>query len=146
MPRKFSQLICEQVRKRASYLCEYCHSNERWQYIPFTIDHVVPISAGGEDTIENLALACFHCNRQKSDKYSVMDELTGNEVSLFNPRQMTWAEHFEWSKDGLEILPRSEIGRVTIELLKLNRERVLQIRLDDILVKRHPPAEDSIQE
>ena len=35
-----------QVRERANYLCEYCHANERWQYVRFTVDHVVPVSLG----------------------------------------------------------------------------------------------------
>jgi 5-methylcytosine-specific restriction endonuclease McrA len=31
------------VRQRAAELCEYCHTSERWQYVPFTIDHVIPL-------------------------------------------------------------------------------------------------------
>lgn len=30
------------VRQRAMYLCEYCHASEQWQYVPFTVDHVIP--------------------------------------------------------------------------------------------------------
>jgi hypothetical protein len=28
-----------QVRSRANYLCEFCHANERWQYVRFNVDH-----------------------------------------------------------------------------------------------------------
>ncbi|MEH2418824.1 GAF domain-containing protein [Nostoc sp.] len=35
------------VRKRAKYLCEYCHSPERSNATPFTIDHIIPQSLGG---------------------------------------------------------------------------------------------------
>jgi hypothetical protein len=100
---------------------------------------------GGEDTLENLALACFHCNRYKSNKQSVWDAISQIEVLLFNPRRMLWAEHFIWSADGLRLLPQSEIGRVTIELLALNRARILRIRQDDVLVNRHPPGTDPRQ-
>ncbi|AXH46940.1 HNH endonuclease [Mycobacterium phage Aminay] len=33
----------------------------------FTIDHIVPLALGGEDTLDNLAAACRKCNRDKSD-------------------------------------------------------------------------------
>jgi HNH endonuclease len=32
----------------------------------FTVDHIVPLAQGGTTILENLALACFHCNRRKS--------------------------------------------------------------------------------
>lgn len=63
MSRYISEDILNQVRQRAQSLCEYCHANEQWQYVPFTVDHIIPLSQGGTNNIENLALACFHCNR-----------------------------------------------------------------------------------
>jgi 5-methylcytosine-specific restriction endonuclease McrA len=48
-----------QVRQRARALCEYCQA-EQWQYVPFTVDHIVPLALDGTTTLENLALACFH--------------------------------------------------------------------------------------
>lgn len=140
MPRKISQFLQIKVRKRAEFLCEYCHADERWQFIPFTIDHIVPISQGGTGALENLALACFNCNRRKSDKLFV------REIPVFNPRQMLWNEHFIWSKDALQVLPKTEIGRITIELLQLNRPRILTIRADDVLINRHPPEDDSLED
>ena len=97
---------------------------------------------GGDENVENLAFACFHCNRHKSDKQSVFDAATEKEILLFNPRHMLWAEHFIWSADGLRVLPLSDIGRVTVELLRLNRERVLRLGQDDIAINRHPPIAD----
>jgi 5-methylcytosine-specific restriction endonuclease McrA len=32
-----------------------------------TIDHIVPLSKGGLDVAENLALACERCNREKGN-------------------------------------------------------------------------------
>ena len=137
--RKISEETREIVRQRADFLCEYCHTSERWQYVRFTIDHVTP---NQDDSLENLALACFHCNRRKSDKREVFDKLANKTVAIFNPRAHIWKEHFEWSDDKSLIIPKTEIGRVTIDLLELNRERFLQIRLADIVVNRHPPTED----
>jgi hypothetical protein len=125
-------------------LCEYCHTSERWQYVRFTIDHVVPLAEGGADNPENLALACFHCNRRKSNKQAGTDPESGEVVPLFNPRSQLWLEHFSWSIDGLLVVPRSATGRATIALLELNRKRILQIRRADIAVARHPPANDPV--
>ena len=33
-----------------------------------TIDHVVPISKGGKDTLDNVRLSCFKCNMSKGTK------------------------------------------------------------------------------
>jgi hypothetical protein len=146
VPRKIPAALQEQVRQRANHLCEYCHTNERWQYVHFTVDHLIPVTEGGEDTLENLALACFHCNRRKSSKQTVLDRETGQIVLLFNPRQHKWPEHFIWSADGLLIIPRTAIGRATADLLELNRARVLYIRSADVSVNRHPPADDPIHQ
>ena len=139
MPRKIPQFLQRKVRKQANYLCEYCHADERWQFVTFTIDHIIPTSLGGDDSLENLALACFHCNRNKSDK-----QFVGN-IPIFDPRKMSWNEHFIWSKDTLRILPKTKIGESTIRLLQFNRERLLVIRNDDVKINRHPPKDDEIE-
>lgn len=146
MPRrKISAATQQKVRQRANYLCEYCHTAEQWQYVPFTVDHVIPVDQGGRDSFDNLALACFHCNRRKSNALTAFDPLTNKTVPLFNPRQHSWNEHFVWSVDGLRLIGRTEISRATIQLLNLNRERIIRIRAADLLVKRHPPKSDPMQ-
>jgi 5-methylcytosine-specific restriction endonuclease McrA len=137
--RKISEESREFVRRRANFLCEYCHTNERWQYVRFTIDHIIP---NENDELENLALACFHCNRFKSNKTQIFDMESNAIIQLFNPRRQNWQEHFEWSEDSLKIVHKTAIGRVTIAVLQLNRERILRIREADAAVNRHPPAED----
>ena len=139
MAGKIADEIREQGRQRANLLCEYCHTNERWQYVRFTIDHVVP---GEESSPENLALACFHCNRRKSDKTVAVDPETGEVVQIFNPRRHIWKKHFAWSADGLRIVPLTSNSRATAALLELNLKRILLIREADVVVKRHPPIDD----
>lgn len=145
MAHKFSEAIQILVRQPANFLCEYCHTNEYWQYVRFTIDHLTAISDGGKDDFENLALACFHCNRRKSNKQFAVDIETGQIPALFHPRLHLWSERFIWSADGLQIIPLTATGRATVELLELNRERVLRIRSADVSVHRHPPEGDPIQ-
>lgn len=142
LPLKLSAEIRYEVRFRARFLCEYCQTDERWQLVQFTVDHIVPISDGGSNELSNLALACFHCNRRKSNKLLLMDQVTGEQVSIYDPRTMSWADHFAWSSDALRIFALSPTGRVTIDLLDLNRPRILQIRQADKLVNRHPPQTD----
>lgn len=38
-----------EVGNRAEGRCEYCHADERWQFVRFTLDHVIPQSEGGSD-------------------------------------------------------------------------------------------------
>jgi HNH endonuclease len=125
-------------------LCEYCHASEQWQYVSFTVDHVIPISKGGANSIDNLALACFHCDRKKSDKTTTIDEL-GAEIPLFNPRINAWTEHFIWSKDTLSIIGLTAIGLGTVMTLDFNRTRIMNIRAADREIGRHPPQDDPIQ-
>jgi 5-methylcytosine-specific restriction endonuclease McrA len=142
---KIPDRIQLQVRERANYLCEYCHANERWQYVRFTVDHVIPVSLGGQDNLENLTLACFHCNRHKTSRLTAIEPESQTEVPLFNPRQDSWQEHFIWSMDGLSIVGISPTGKATVVALLLNRERVIPIRAADREIGRHPPIDDPIQ-
>lgn len=53
---------------RAKGRCEYCdaeliHNRITWDAVQF--DHIVPKSKGGDESEENLALACKPCNNQK---------------------------------------------------------------------------------
>jgi HNH endonuclease len=115
--QRISERIRRHIRQRTNYLCEYCHAAEQWQYVRFTVDHVIPRAQGGAETLENLALACFHCNRRKADRLTAVDPASGEEVPLFNPRRDVWGEHFIWSADGLSIIgttpvpPRARCSR-----------------------------------
>ena len=55
-----------QVAAKANYKCRYCGQSAR--VVKTHVDHIVPISKGGSDDIDNLCLACEACNLKKSDK------------------------------------------------------------------------------
>ena len=142
---KIPEAVQEQVRQRANALCEYCHASEQWQYVRFTVDHVVPLAQSGTDGLDNLALACFHCNRRKAAKTTAIDPDSNLEVLLFNPRQDVWSHHFIWSSNGLLVLSFTPTGRATVAALDLNRDRVINIRAADQEIGRHPPPNDPRQ-
>lgn len=143
--KKISTALQQHVRQRAKNRCEYCHASEQWQYVRFTVDPVILVALGGAQTLDNLALACFHCNRRKTDSLHAIDPISREHVPLFNPRQHGWSEHFIWSADGLFMIGLTATGRATIEALALNRERVVSIREADQTAGRHPPPHDPIQ-
>lgn len=136
------------ARKRAQLRCEYCHTDERWQFIRFTIDHVLPQSAGGSDDVDNLALACRNCNERRGNRTEAREPETGEAVPIFNPREEVWADHFAWDATRVRIVGRTPTGRATIELLDLNDDRhqgaVLRIRQRDVSDGYHPPREDPV--
>lgn len=50
-------------------LCRYCAKPVAREDI--TIDHVVPLSQGGLDVAENLALSCMSCNQEKGSGVAI---------------------------------------------------------------------------
>jgi len=135
------QTLRSQVRESAHDRCEYCGLSQAGQEAVFHIDHVLPVVAGGETEIENLALACVSCSLRKGARISAIDPTTHTEVSLFNPRRDSWRLHFQW--DGTMVAGLSSIGRATIEALRLNRPLIIAIREEESARGRHPPESNT---
>jgi hypothetical protein len=125
------------VIQRADNRCEYCGISQIGQVATFHIDHVVPVVAGGKTIAENLALACVSCSLRKGARQNLEDLETGEVVSIFNPRQQTWKEHFAWN--GVQVVGLTATGRATVQALDLNRATMLAIRAEEELLGRHPP-------
>jgi hypothetical protein len=129
------------VRSRARGCCEYCRSQERFATGSFSIEHIAPLSAGGLDDLENLALACQGCNNHKYIKTDGVDPVTGAAVALFHPRLQRWRDHFIWSHDFTLLLGLTPTGRATIDALRLNREGLVNLRRALFKTGEHPPRE-----
>jgi hypothetical protein len=124
------------VIQRSDNRCEYCKISQVSQVATFHIDHIVPVVAGGETIAENLALACVSCSLRKGARQLLEDAETGEVVSIFNPRQQKWEEHFVW--DDVRIIGLTAIGRATVQALDLNRSTMVAIRAEEKLLGRHP--------
>lgn len=120
------------VATLARHRCEYCRAPEAIFNAPFEVEHVCPVSRGGKSVLENLALACRHCNLWKSNILRVddwPDSATAGipgDVSLFNPRKDQWADHFEVV--GHAIVGKTSSGRFTVLLLRMNAPRTIEAR------------------
>ena len=124
--RSITSRLRQAVVERAHNRCEYCGLVQEGQEATFHIDHVVPIAAGGQTVLENLALACVSCSLRKGAREVALDRITNKEVPIFNPRQDPWEKHFRWS--GVEVMGLTATGRATVEALRMNRLLALEIR------------------
>ena len=116
------------VSERANHACEYCLIPEIAVLAPHQIDHVIAEKHGGPTNPDNLALACTICNKHKGSDLASIDPSSGETVRLYRPREDHWHEHFQLK--GGRIIPQSAIGRVTVQLLRLNLlERVKERRI-----------------
>lgn len=93
-----------QVQARAQGRCEYCLIHEADMYYPHEPDHVIAEKHGGPTSLENLAWACFYCNRFKGSDLASLDPLSDKIVFLFNPREQRWNRHFRLTKNPLKTL------------------------------------------
>ncbi|MEL7069633.1 MAG: HNH endonuclease signature motif containing protein [Cyanobacteria bacterium J06581_3] len=112
-----------QVLARGNNACEYCLLPDSLSFYPHEVDHVIATKHGGKTELENLAYACWRCNRHKGSDLGSFDPATGKFCFLFNPRRQLWSEHFQLKVGRIDGC--SPEGRTTIRLLQLNtNERV----------------------
>lgn len=134
-----SNNIKRQVAKRASNLCEYCLANSEYAFHTFPVDHILPVSLGGTNDLENLANSCQFCNYSKYNKTECLDPLTNEMVRLFNPRKDLWTDHFMWDETKTNIIGITPIGRATARCLKVNRSEAVNLRKVLAEFGVHPP-------
>lgn len=138
MSKRVSQKLKDKLAKRARYYCEYCYASQKFSSDPFCIEHIIPISKGGNSEQDNLALAYSGCNNHKYTHTEAIDPISGISVPLFHPRKDKWQNHFARNNDKTLILGISPIGRATIERLNLNRKGLQHQRRLLALAGEHP--------
>ena len=140
MTSHLSAALARQVRNRAGNACEYCQLPQEWQEATFHIDHIKPRAAGGDASLDNLALACVTCSLRKAARIRVPDPATGRSVRLFHPRHDSWNEHFGFTRTW-RIRAISSVGRATVRALGMNRPAVVAIRQELAAIGRFPPPQ-----
>ncbi len=138
MTRKPSvpERLRRQVQERAQGRCEYCLIHEADMYYPHEADHVIAEKHGGATSLENLAWACFYCNRFKGSDLASADPTSQKAVFLFNPRGQRWYRHFRLNGGRIEGITAS--GRATVTLLHLNDAERVAYRLGLIDIGHYP--------
>ena len=124
------------IAERAGHRCEYCLIHADDVLLPHEPDHIIATKHGGETSAENLALACFVCNRHKGTDLASVDPESGSIERLFHPRQDRWDEHFRL--DGPLIMPLTPVGRTTSFLLRFNLSRSVAARQHLQAAGRYP--------
>jgi 5-methylcytosine-specific restriction endonuclease McrA len=114
------------VRDRAGHRCEYCRLPVVSSVLPFEVEHIIPLKHKGKTNMENLALACLHCNRHKGVNIAGLVQPGDRLVRLFHPRRDIWKVHFR-QKSGL-MIAGTQVGTVTIEVLEMNDAKQVELR------------------
>lgn len=126
------------IRQQFRDTCAYCQTAESLT-VTIEIEHIVPLSIGGQTIIENLCLACPSCNRYKASRQSAINPMTGKRDNLFNPQTQRWKDHFQWNEEGTEIIGITLEGNTTIFALKMNRPQIIRVRRMWVKLGEHPP-------
>lgn len=105
MPRNRIQVELRRlVEQRAYYCCEYCRCQAAFATQSLSVEHIVPVHLGGDNSLDNLALACQGCNSHKYTKLIIgissigratVEALKLNRPGLMNLRRVlyTLGEH-----------------------------------------------------
>jgi HNH endonuclease len=116
------------VIARANGRCEYCGVPDDATLAPHEPHHISGEQHGGATELNNLAYACFRCNRFKGPNIAARDPETRLATALFNPRTDQWDEHFRLN--GAVVGPLLAIRRGTTLLLRLNDEQRVALRAE----------------
>jgi hypothetical protein len=113
-----SAALRREVRLRAQGRCEYCFMPDDEPLYPHEADHIIAIKHRGPTVSENLAYACFECNRPKGSNIASLDPDTDALTPLYSPRTLVWSDHFRFNGPIVQSL--MPIDRVTVFILRLN--------------------------
>lgn len=142
MPRAYiPKRLREKVAAEAGRRCGYCLTPQLFTATPMHVEHIIPVSAGGASSEDNLWLACPLCNGHKGTQTDSVDPVTRERVPLFDPRRQSWSEHFRWSEDGTKVIGLTPVGRVTVVVVQLNNEHLVRARRRWVAAGWHPPKE-----
>ena len=136
MSRYIPDTLKNLVVTRAEYLCEYCLMHEDDAFLAYEIEHIISLKHGDLSDADNLAYACFFCNRHKGSDIASIAISTGKLLRFFNPRTDRWADHFQLS--GALITPLTDTGEATVRIFGFNNDERILERETLITIGRYP--------
>jgi hypothetical protein len=135
MTRWISADLRKTIVDRAKQICEYCLIAEADTFYGCEVDHIISLKHGGSSGVDNLAYACALCNRAKGTDIGSVST-SGEFTRFFNPRVDHWSEHF--CLEGPTILPLTQIGEVTAQILGFNESARIHEREELMRLNRFP--------
>lgn len=98
-----------EVFKRDKFTCQYC--GRMAPEVVLRVDHIHPVSQGGEDDLLNLATACFDCNAGKGAK------LLSDESALAKQRDQL--EQLQERREQLDMMVqwKTELANIDQEVV-----------------------------
>lgn len=100
-----------EVFKRDSFVCQYCGNSS--PEVILEVDHIKPVSKGGDDSMTNLITSCFDCNRGKSNI-----ELSDNAMVTKQHKQL---EELNERRNQIEMMMRwrEELASLDDDILNI---------------------------
>ena len=115
-----------QIQERYNHCCGYCGVSETDTGSELTVDHYDPVSAGGDDSDENLVYACMRCNQHKGAALPFTAGITPDR-RILHPLHDDFAAHIEEDESGW-LSGRTATGIFHIQVLHLNRPALIANR------------------
>lgn len=110
--KSLSKKVRFEVFKRDSFQCQYCGSKAPEAILH--VDHINPVSKGGDNEIINLVTSCEDCNQGKSDRLltdSTSIEVQRAQLEDLNQRREQLTMMLEW-RDSLKGLDDETVDKL----------------------------------
>lgn len=135
----------EEVRGRYGFRCGYCGVSESDTGGELTVDHHQPVTAGGDDSDENLVYACFRCNTYKADFFPMPADIQ-KARRVLHPLRDPISFHLRENEQTGWLEPLTETGRFHALLLRLNRPQLVEYRMHGRLAQLLAASTQLLQE
>jgi 5-methylcytosine-specific restriction endonuclease McrA len=95
------------IRQRYGYACGYCGVTEVSAGGVLTVDHHRPLSAGGDEHLDNLVYACVRCNQYKHSFWPT-DVEQAHGFRVLHPLQDLLTHHYRLNHQTGQLEPLTE--------------------------------------
>lgn len=133
--KSLSKKLRFEVFKRDSFTCQYC--GKVAPNVILEVDHIDPVSKGGNNYLLNLITSCFDCNRGKTNSELSDDSVVAKQrqqLELLQERREQIQLMFDWRKE-LDNL-QSDTNDMVVSYIE---DKIENFSLNESGKKRIPP-------